>query len=84
MHVRDEGSSIVQVPLAELSYQMMTDAEEKAHQERMNALYGYDETPKPPEGGLTIKEETKSIVPQLTKTLPEKSDPSAPAPWRKV
>ena len=91
--IRWEGTSIERVPKAQLPYRTMSDAEQRAHQERINVLYGYvpppispiqPTTPKPPEGGLTIKEETKAIVPQLTKTLPEKSDPSAPAPWRKV
>ena len=89
MHVRDEGSSIVQIPRAELPYRRMTDADEKAHQERMIALYGY-ETHKPPEkeglrdNEIKSAEADKASVPKITKTLPEKSDPTKPAPWRKV
>ena len=58
--IRWEGTSIKRVPKAQLPFRTMTDEEQRAHQERMDALYGYvpppmapiqPTTPKLPEGG---------------------------------
>src|SRR5262249_8683928 len=60
MHVRGEGSSIVQVPLAKLPYPQMTETARLNHQEFMEWLYGI-ETQKPPEGGGAVGPQIHSI-----------------------
>jgi hypothetical protein len=76
MHVRGEGSSIVEVPFAELPFDDMSVEEEIALQVRMQTLYGL-ETHKPPE---TDGNSGPSSIPQADsgnlQSTPPKSDGS--------
>ena len=69
MHVRGEGSSIVEVPLAELPYRNMTDGEKAAHRQRMRDLYGYV---KPP--AKTHEAPTKAEASRVDISPPAKAD----------
>ena len=47
-HIRGEGSSIMQVPLAQLPYRQMTPQEKQALQHRMQERYGIEKEPPKP------------------------------------
>ncbi len=78
-HIRGQGGFISTVEKTELPYRNMTEAEEKAHRQRMIDLYGYKpETHKPPQGEgkpVNTQNDVKPIVAQ------PKKDPSAPSRW---
>jgi hypothetical protein len=85
MHVRGEGSSIVQVPLATLPYRMMTKIERIQMRRRMIEKYGYraaDTHERPSEEGRPATKENPQGEPRDLPIVTPKniSDPSKPAP----
>ena len=77
MHVRDEGSSIVEVPLAKLPYRQMTQSERQAHEQRMIDVYGCIEPHKGPE---PPKREGSGGAPAAKKTRGQKASAQQKAP----
>ncbi|UPJ35866.1 hypothetical protein IVB45_02300 [Bradyrhizobium sp. 4] len=97
IHVRGKGSEIVTVPRAKLPFRNMTEAETKAHQQRMIDLYGYETpvkvtTQTAPERAVSVspsregkagaKISSAGISPEVDRPIVS-DDLPAPAVWKR-
>lgn len=86
MEHRERPLDIVQVPLAKIPYRSMTEAEARAHRQRMIELYGHKPEankttlpiPQPQPAGATLQ---YKAAPTPDEAGLPKADPSKRAPW---
>ncbi|MGY3406130.1 hypothetical protein ACVWZV_002243 [Bradyrhizobium sp. GM5.1] len=70
MHIRGEGGSIVQVPIATLPFPTMNASEKSAHRQYLQKLYGVEEKQKPPVEITTQTAPERAVSVRETGILP--------------